>query len=67
MIMLFVFGPPVEHRMGGRAFLLYYLYCGIGAAVLSLALSGVLPSATFLASASNNGCISWFMVFTFLQ
>ena len=45
MIMLFVFGPPVEHRMGGRAFLLYYLYCGIGAAVLSLALSGVLPSA----------------------
>jgi membrane associated rhomboid family serine protease len=45
MIMLFVFGPPVEHRMGSRAFLLYYLYCGIGAAVLSLALSGVLPRA----------------------
>ena len=34
MLMLFVFGPPVEQRLGGRAFLLYYLYCGIGAAVL---------------------------------
>ncbi|MEP6687450.1 MAG: rhomboid family intramembrane serine protease [Gemmatimonadales bacterium] len=45
MIMLFVFGPPVEQRLGGRAFLLYYLYCGIGAAVLSVALSGILPSA----------------------
>jgi membrane associated rhomboid family serine protease len=45
MLMLFVFGPAVEHRLGGRAFLLYYLYCGIGAAVLSLALSGIMPSA----------------------
>ena len=26
MLMLFVFGTAVEHRMGGRAFLLYYLY-----------------------------------------
>ena len=31
--------------MGGRAFLLYYLYCGIGAAVLSLVLSGIMPTA----------------------
>jgi membrane associated rhomboid family serine protease len=44
MLMLFVFGPPVEHRLGGRAFILYYLYCGIGAAVLSLALSGIMPT-----------------------
>src|SRR5512138_2619921 len=40
MFALFVFGVPVEQRMGSRAFLLYYLYCGIGGAVLSLALSG---------------------------
>jgi membrane associated rhomboid family serine protease len=45
MLMLFVFGPPVEHRMGGRAFILYYLYCGIGAAVLCLLLSGFMASA----------------------
>ena len=30
--------------MGGRAFLLYYLYCGIGAAVLRLVLSGIMPT-----------------------
>ncbi|MBA3496532.1 MAG: rhomboid family intramembrane serine protease [Gemmatimonadales bacterium] len=48
MLMLFVFGPPVEQRLGGRAFILYYLYCGIGAAVLSLALSGVMPTAAIV-------------------
>jgi membrane associated rhomboid family serine protease len=45
MLMLFVFGPPVEHRIGGRAFILYYFYCGIGAAVLSVLLSGIMSSA----------------------
>jgi hypothetical protein len=27
--------------------------------------SGVLPTVTFIASTSNNGCISWFMVSPF--
>jgi hypothetical protein len=48
MLMLFVFGPPVEHRLGGRAFILYYLYCGIGAAVLSLVLSGIMPTGAIV-------------------
>jgi membrane associated rhomboid family serine protease len=38
MLMLFVFGPSVEDRMGGRVFFLYYLLCGIGGAVLSFLL-----------------------------
>lgn len=42
MLLLFVFGPPVERRMGSRAFVLYYLYCGMGAAALSVGLSSVL-------------------------
>ncbi len=42
MLMLFVFGAPVESRMGSRKFILYYLYCGIGAAVFSVGLSGVM-------------------------
>jgi rhomboid family protein len=41
MLMLFVFGSAVETRMGSRAFLLYYLYCGVGAALLALGLSGL--------------------------
>ena len=45
MLMLYFLGPPVERRLGGRAFLLYYFYCGIGGAVLSLALSGIMPTA----------------------
>jgi hypothetical protein len=43
MLLLFVFGPPVERRMGSRAFILYYLYCGMGAAALTLGLSSFLP------------------------
>jgi membrane associated rhomboid family serine protease len=39
LLLLFVFGPPVERRLGGRAFLLYYLYCGVGAAAFTLGLS----------------------------
>jgi membrane associated rhomboid family serine protease len=35
MLMLFVFGPSVEERMGGRTFFLYYLLCGIGGAAAS--------------------------------
>lgn len=48
MFMLFVFGSPVEHRMGSRSFILYYLYCGVGAAVLGLALSSFLPIGPFI-------------------
>ncbi len=48
MLMLFVFGPPVEQRLGGRAFILYYLYCGIGAAILSLALSGIMATGAIV-------------------
>jgi membrane associated rhomboid family serine protease len=48
MLMLFVFGGAVEQRMGSRAFILYYLYCGIGAAIFCLALSGVMPIGPFV-------------------
>src|SRR2546422_10319584 len=30
LLALYVFGPPVEERLGGRAFIGYYLLCGIG-------------------------------------
>lgn len=48
MLMLFVFGAPVESRMGSRTFILYYLYCGVGAAVFCLALSGVMSVGPFV-------------------
>ncbi|MBI1966562.1 MAG: rhomboid family intramembrane serine protease [Gemmatimonadetes bacterium] len=43
MLALFVFGPRVEERLGGRAFLTYYLACGLGGAALSYVLMLVVP------------------------
>ena len=48
MLMLFVFGSAVESRMGSRAFILYYLLCGVGAAVFSLALSSLMDVGPFV-------------------
>ena len=43
LLALFMFGPPVEERMGGRAFLAYYLLCGLGGAVTSFGLVQLRP------------------------
>ena len=48
MLMLFVFGSAVETQMGSRAFLLYYLYCGVGAALLALGMSGLTAVPPFV-------------------
>lgn len=48
MLALYLFGTAVENRMGSRAFLLYYLYCGIGAALFSVLLSLVMGQAPFV-------------------
>ena len=48
MLMLYVFGPPVEERMGGRIFFLYYLLCGLGGAALSFLLAQWAPVGTIL-------------------
>ena len=42
LLLLLVFGPGVERRFGGRSFLLYYLYCGVGSAAFALGLSSFL-------------------------
>ena len=39
LVLLANFGPPVERRMGGIAFLGYYLACGAGAALFALGLT----------------------------
>ncbi|HUL49923.1 MAG TPA: rhomboid family intramembrane serine protease [Gemmatimonadales bacterium] len=43
LLALFMFGPPVEERMGGRRFILYYFLCGLGGAALSFALMQLKP------------------------
>ncbi len=44
---LFVFGAAVESRMGSRSFILYYLYCGVGAAVFALLLGNFMQVDAF--------------------
>jgi membrane associated rhomboid family serine protease len=53
MLMLYVFGTAVESRMGSRHFLLYYLFCGVGAAVFSLLLAGFMPVGPFVGASGG--------------
>ena len=39
MFALFMFGGPIEHVMGSKRFLKYYLLCGLGAAALQMSVS----------------------------
>jgi membrane associated rhomboid family serine protease len=48
MLMLFFFGPAVEERLGGAAFLRYYFLCGLGGAVLSFAVALIWPVQPFV-------------------
>src|SRR5260370_17290149 len=43
LLAFYVFGPPVQERMGGRAFIGYYLLCGVGGAALSYPLLFAVP------------------------
>lgn len=45
---LLVFGPPVERRFGSARFLAFYLYCGLGAAFVSLLLNNVVDVGKFI-------------------
>jgi len=48
MLMLYVFGPSVEDRMGSRMFPLFYLACGLGGAMLSFLLTQWAPVGTIV-------------------
>ena len=47
-LFLYFLGTAVEARMGGRAFPLFYLVAGLGGAVFSLALSGLMAVPPFV-------------------
>ncbi|MDP9145399.1 MAG: rhomboid family intramembrane serine protease, partial [Actinomycetota bacterium] len=44
---LFVLGPTVERRLGGPGFLLYFIYCIVGAAFFAAILARVTPVPPF--------------------
>lgn len=42
-LLILAVGPALERRLGGRGFISYYLYCGVGAALASVAVAQLLP------------------------
>lgn len=50
---LFIFGPAVERRLGGPAFLLYFLYCVVGAAAFALIVNKVSPVPPFIGASGG--------------
>ena len=63
-LVLLVFGPPVEQRLGGRRFIVYYLYCGVGAAAFALGLASLLRIDPFVgASGAAYGIGLGFVLF----
>lgn len=61
---LFVFGGAVEQRMGARPFLLFYAFCGIGAAIFCWLLGLAIPITPFIgASGAVLGLAVAFAVF----
>lgn len=54
MLVLFVFGPAVEERMGGRTFASYYFVCGLGGALLSF---GLMLTASSVAVIGASGAV----------
>ncbi|NNG16560.1 MAG: rhomboid family intramembrane serine protease [Gemmatimonadales bacterium] len=64
MLMLFFLGPPVEHRMSSHRFIRYYVFCGLGGALLSLGLASFIPIAPFIgASAAVLGVAVGFAIY----
>ncbi len=52
-LVLYMFGAPVEERMGASRFLGFYLYCGVGAAIFAVLLQAVFPMSRLVIGASG--------------
>jgi len=53
LLVLFMFGGPVEDRIGSRAFIWFYLLCGVGGAALSFLLIQLVPIGVPIVGASG--------------
>lgn len=62
MLMLLMFGKPVEEVWGGRKFLLYYLYCGIGAGITIFLISWLTGSGMITITIGASGAVMGIML-----
>lgn len=64
LVLLNAVGPSVERRLGGRGFLLFYFYCGIGAALFAAGLSPLIDIPPMIgASGAILGLVLAFAMF----
>jgi membrane associated rhomboid family serine protease len=62
---LFLFGPTVERRLGGPGFLLYFLYCVVGAAAFALIVQRITPVPPFIGA--SGGVIGILLAYAFIH
>ena len=62
---LFLFGPTVERRLGGPGFLLYFLYCVVGAAAFALIVQRITPVPSFIGA--SGGVIGVLLAYSFIH
>ena len=62
MFTLLMFAPRIEHEMGSKRFLIYYLICGIGSGLFHIAFTGISNVPMVGASGAIYGVLTAFGV-----
>ncbi len=63
MLALYIFGDNVEDRMGSGRYLLFYLFCGVVAAIVHIVFNPHSPLPTIGASGAISGVLAAYLVF----
>jgi len=63
MLALYIFGDNVEDRMGSQRYLLFYLICGVAAALVHVVFNPTSPIPTVGASGALSGVLAAYLLF----
>lgn len=63
LLALWIFGDNVEDRMGSRRYLLFYLMCGVVAALVHIAFNPTSPIPTIGASGAISGVLAAYLIY----
>lgn len=63
LLALWIFGDNVEDRMGSRRYLLFYLTCGVVAALVHIAFNPTSPIPTIGASGAISGVLAAYLIY----
>lgn len=63
LLALWIFGDNVEDRMGSRRYLIFYLTCGVVAALVHIAFNPTSPIPTIGASGAISGVLAAYLIY----